>query len=100
MRDEEGPIAALIRGLSPTKSKDYSGQDIQAIPRIQAIFDGLKGQEWFSSLDVAMAYHQGYFREEEGNHSFHSLGPLRVDLNPYGHMTIFKERGLIFFQNI
>ena len=38
--------------------------DKQPIPRIQEIFDGLDGQEWFSSLDMAKAYHQGYVSEE------------------------------------
>ena len=34
--------------------------DKQPIPRIQEIFDGLGGQEWFTTLDMAKAYHQGY----------------------------------------
>ena len=38
--------------------------DKQPIPRIQEIFDGLEGQEWFSTLDMAKAYHQGYVGEE------------------------------------
>ena len=38
--------------------------DRQPIPRIQEIFDGLGGQEWFSTLDMAKAYHQGYVKEE------------------------------------
>ena len=32
--------------------------DKQPIPRIQEIFDGLGGQKWFSTLDMAKAYHQ------------------------------------------
>ena len=38
--------------------------DKQPIPRIQEIFDGLAGQEWFSVLDMAKAYYQGYVGEE------------------------------------
>ena len=38
--------------------------DKQPIPRIQEIFDGLGGQEWFTTLDMAKAYHQGYVGEE------------------------------------
>ena len=38
--------------------------DKQPIPRIQEIFDGLDGQEWFSCLDMAKAYHQGYVATE------------------------------------
>ena len=38
--------------------------DKQPIPRIQEILDGLGGQEWFSTLDMAKAYHQGYVKEE------------------------------------
>ena len=38
--------------------------DKQPIPRIQEIFDGLGGQEWFSMLDMAKAYHQGYVGEQ------------------------------------
>ena len=38
--------------------------DKQPIPRIQEIFDGLGGQEYFSTLDMAKAYHQGYVGEE------------------------------------
>ncbi len=37
--------------------------DKMPIPRISEIFDGLEGQEWFSTLDMAKAYHQGYVRE-------------------------------------
>ena len=38
--------------------------DKQPIPRIQELFDGLGGQEYFSTLDMAKAYHQGYVGEE------------------------------------
>ena len=38
--------------------------DKMPIPRIAEILDGLGGQEWFSTLDMAKAYHQGYVREE------------------------------------
>ena len=35
----------------------------QPIPRVQDILDGLKGQEWFSTLDMSQAYHQGEISE-------------------------------------
>ena len=38
--------------------------DKQPIPRIQEIMDSLGGQKWFSTLDMAKAYHQGYVKEE------------------------------------
>ena len=38
--------------------------DKHPIPRIQEILDGLGGQAWFSTLDMAKAYHQGYVKEE------------------------------------
>ena len=38
--------------------------DKQPIPRIQELIDGLGGQEWFSTLDMDKAYHQGYVKEE------------------------------------
>ena len=38
--------------------------DAQPIPRIQDILDNLYGQEWFSTLDMSKAYHQGYVAEE------------------------------------
>ena len=38
--------------------------DKQPIPRIQEVFDGLDGQEWFTTLDMAKAYHQGYVAEQ------------------------------------
>ena len=38
--------------------------DKHPIPRIQEILDGLGGQSWFSTLDMAKAYHQGYVKEE------------------------------------
>ena len=38
--------------------------DKMPIPRISEIFDGLAGQEWVSTLDMAKAYHQGYIKEE------------------------------------
>ena len=49
---------------------DYRGlnkkivQDKQPIPRIQEIIDSLGGHKWFSTLDMAKAYHQGYVKEE------------------------------------
>ena len=38
--------------------------DKQPIPRIQELLDGLGGQAWFSTLDMAKAYHQGYVKEQ------------------------------------
>ena len=38
--------------------------DRQPIPRVQDILDGLNGQEWFSTLDMSQAYHQGEISEE------------------------------------
>ncbi len=38
--------------------------DKMPIPRVQELFDGLHGQEWFSTLDMTKAYHQGYMKEE------------------------------------
>ena len=37
--------------------------DAQPIPRIQDILDTLHGQQWFSTLDMSKAYHQGYIGE-------------------------------------
>ena len=38
--------------------------DAQPIPRIQDILDSLGGQQWFSTLDMSKAYHQGYIAEQ------------------------------------
>ena len=38
--------------------------DRHPIPRVQDLLDGLGGQKYFSTLDMAKAYHQGYIREE------------------------------------
>ena len=37
--------------------------DRQPIPRVQDLLDGLHGQKFFSTLDMAKAYHQGYIRD-------------------------------------
>ena len=37
--------------------------DAQPIPRIQDILDTLGGQQWFTTLDMSKAYHQGYIDE-------------------------------------
>ena len=37
--------------------------DRQPIPRVQDLLDGLYGNRYFSTLDMAKAYHQGYVRE-------------------------------------
>ena len=37
--------------------------DKQPIPRIQDILDGLHGKEWFTTLDMSQAYHQGVMGE-------------------------------------
>ena len=39
-------------------------QDSQPIPRIQDILDALGGSQWFSTLDMSKAYHQGYIDEK------------------------------------
>ena len=62
---------------------DYRGlnkkiiPDKQPIPRIQEVFDGLDGQEWFTTLDMAKAYHQGYVAEEFRKYTAFST--------PWGH---------------
>ena len=38
--------------------------DSQPIPRIQDILDGLAGKQWFTTLDMSKAYHQGFISEE------------------------------------
>ena len=38
--------------------------DSQPIPRIQDILDALGGSQWFSTLDMSKAYHQGYIHEK------------------------------------
>ena len=35
----------------------------QPIPRVQDLLDGLHGQNYFSSLEMAEAYHQGYVKD-------------------------------------
>ena len=37
--------------------------DRQPIPRVQDLLDGLHGQRYFSTLDMAKAYHQGFIRD-------------------------------------
>ena len=37
--------------------------DRQPIPRVQDLLDGLHGQRFFSTLDMAKAYHQGYVKD-------------------------------------
>ena len=37
--------------------------DRQPIPRVQDLLDGLHGNKYFSTLDMAKAYHQGYVRD-------------------------------------
>ena len=38
--------------------------DSQPIPRIQDILDSLGGAQWFSTLDMSKAYHQGYIDKD------------------------------------
>ena len=38
-------------------------RDAQPIPRIQDILDSLGGSQWFTTLDMSKAYHQGYIDE-------------------------------------
>ena len=38
--------------------------DAQPIPCIQDILDSLGGQQWFSTLDMSKAYHQGYIADQ------------------------------------
>ena len=43
--------------------------DSQPIPRTQDIFDNLHGQNWFSTLDMSKAYHQGYIAEDSRHYT-------------------------------
>ena len=61
--------------------------DSQPLPRIQDILDNLNSQEWFSTLDMSKAYHQGYIAEE----CRHRLPFLR-----HGHCTNGLEYHLVF----
>ena len=38
--------------------------DRHPIPRVQDLLDGLGGQKYFTTLDMAKAYHQGFIKEE------------------------------------
>ena len=38
--------------------------DRHPIPRVQDLLDGLHGQKFFTTLDMAKAYHQGFIKEE------------------------------------
>ena len=38
--------------------------DRQPIPKIQDMLDCLRGQQWFSTLDMSKAYHQGYIHPD------------------------------------
>ena len=38
--------------------------DRHPIPRVQDLLDGLGGQKFFTTLDMAKAYHQGFVKEE------------------------------------
>ena len=38
--------------------------DRHPIPRVQDLLDGLHGQKYFTTLDMAKAYHQGFIKED------------------------------------
>ena len=58
-KDQTLRLCIDYRGLSKKMVPDK-----QPIPCVQEILDSLGGQKWFSTLDMAKAYHQGYVKEE------------------------------------
>ena len=63
--------------------------DKQPIPRIQDILDGLKGQTWFTTLDMSQAYHQGEIHENSHKYTaFSTPWSLHEWIRiPYGIMN-------------
>ena len=43
--------------------------DRQPIPKIQDMLDCLRGQQWFSTLDMSKTYHQGYIHPDSRKHT-------------------------------
>ena len=63
--------------------------DKQPIPRVQDILDSLKGKQWFTTLDMSQAYHQGTISETSRKYTAFStpwslLEWIRI---PYGIMN-------------
>lgn len=54
------PDGSLRLCIDYRKLNNRTIPDRQPIPKIQDLIDSLGGQQWFSTLDMSKAYHQGY----------------------------------------
>ena len=62
VRNKDGTMQRLCIDYRKLNAKTLP--DSQPIPRIQDILDSLGGSQWFSTLDMSKAYHQGYIEEK------------------------------------
>ena len=51
-------------------------KDAYALPRIEEIFDALKGSKYFSTIDMKSGYHQVEIQEEHKERTAFTVGPL------------------------
>ena len=58
------PDGSLRLCIDYRKLNNRTIPDRQPIPKIQDIIDSLGGQQWFSTLDMSKAYHQGYIHPD------------------------------------
>ena len=61
VRKKDGSLRLRI-DYCKLNNKTISG--IQPIPKVQDMLDCLEGQQWFSTLDMGKAYHQGYIHPD------------------------------------
>ena len=51
-------------------------KDAYALPRIEKVFDVLKGSKYFSTIDMKSGYHQVETQEEHKERTAFTVGPL------------------------
>ena len=91
MRKKDGSLRMCV---DYRKLNKKTIPDSQPLPRIQNILDNLYNQEWFSTLDMSKAYHQGYIAEDcQHMTAFSTTGHCT---NGLGYLLVFGMRLQVF----
>ena len=79
----------IFEAIYSHKSHDSTNKDSHPLPRIEDIFDTLSESRYFTTLDVAMGYHQVEVHPEDREKTAFStaFGLFQYNVMPFGLAT-------------